>query len=211
VVDLEARESASRAAAIPVTWRDGLPTMIGTRVTLRELRMSDGPALLKAITPEITRFTWPAPDTLEGYQRFVSWASRQRRGGTCACFAATLDGRDEAVGVFQLRALDPPAFATAEWGCALASSHWGTGVFREGAELVLSFAFKTVGVRRLEARSVTANLRGNGALRKLGATREGILRGSFPRDGKRFDECLWTILEEDWRHATAAWRPAILQ
>jgi RimJ/RimL family protein N-acetyltransferase len=172
----------------------------GARITLRELRLSDGPVLLEAITPETTKFTWPAPDTIEKYERFVGWTIRQRRAGACACFAATIGASDEAVGVFQLRSLDP-GFETAEWGCALAPSQWGSGAFREGAELVIAFAFDTLGVRRLEARSVTENLRGNGALRKIGATREGVLRRSFPRDGGRFDENLWSILDEDWRRA----------
>jgi RimJ/RimL family protein N-acetyltransferase len=194
-----------------VRWRDHLPTLRGERVTLRELRISDGRALLKAITPEITEFTSPSPDSIEGYERFVAWTLKQRRAGTCACFAATINRSDEAVGVFQVRSLDP-WFETAEWGCALAANQWGTGAFREGAELVIAFAFNTVGVRRLEARSVTENLRGNGALQKLGATREGVLRRSFPRGSKRFDECLWSILEEDWRRANRSWdRPGVWQ
>ena len=38
---------------------------------------------------------------------------------------------------------------------------------------MLDFAFETVGVHRLEARSAVANGRGNGALRKMGAVQEG--------------------------------------
>jgi RimJ/RimL family protein N-acetyltransferase len=43
-------------------------------------------------------------------------------------------------------------FSTAEWGFAVGSAFWGTGVFRESAELLLAFAFETIGVHRLEAR-----------------------------------------------------------
>ena len=56
-----------------------------------------------------------------------------------------------------------------------------------------------IGARRLEARAAVANARGNGALRKMGATREGVLHGSLEKDGQYFDQGLWTILDRDWR------------
>ena len=73
--------------------------------------------------------------------------------------------------------------------------------------MVLAFAFDVVGVRRLEARAAVANGRGNGALRKLGASREGILRESFSCGGQRVDQALWSVLEEDWRHSKAVSGP----
>jgi ribosomal-protein-serine acetyltransferase len=44
-----------------------------------------------------------------------------------------------------------------------------------------------------------ANGRGNGALRKIGAVQEGVLRRSFLRDGQYHDQVLWSILAEEWR------------
>ena len=88
-----------------------------------------------------------------------------------------------AIGLFQVRQLEPD-FATAEWGFALGSAFWGTGMFMDGARMVVDFAFETLGVRRLEARAAVANGRGNGALRKLGAVQEGVLRRSFLKNGQ---------------------------
>ena len=94
---------------------------------------------------------------------------------------------------------------TGEWGAASGSPYWGSGVFEEGAKHVLSFAFDTIGVHRLEARSAVRNGRGNGALRKLGAVQEGVLRKSFLRNGEYLDQHLWTILGEDWRYEKFVW------
>ena len=58
---------------------------------------------------------------------------------------------------------------------------------------------------RLEARAVVANGRGNGALRKLGAVQEGLLRRSFMKNGQFMDQVLWSILAEDWRQQKPAW------
>jgi RimJ/RimL family protein N-acetyltransferase len=64
---------------------------------------------------------------------------------------------------------------------------------------VLDFAFDVIGVHRLEARAAVRNGRGNGALRKIGASCEGVLRKSFLRHGEYLDQNLWSILAEDWQ------------
>ncbi len=180
-------------------WKTGLPVLTGTRVTLRELRVSDAPSLLAMLTTEeVSRFISPPPTTIEGFERFITWANRERAAGNYACFAIVPHGMDTAVGLFQVRQLEP-GWGTAEWGFAMGSAFWGTGLFAEGAQMVLEFAFETIGVHRLEARAAVANGRGNGALRKLGAVCEGVLRRSFLRDGQYLDQALWAILNEDWR------------
>ncbi len=195
-------QEAVVARTEPVTstdWRSSLPVLAGTHVVLRELEMSDAPALLAMLTSdEVTRFISPPPATLEGFERFIAWTHRMRRAGTYACFAVTLAGSDTAIGIFQVRELEP-GFGTAEWGFAIASAFWGTGVFEDGAELVIDFAFERIGVHRLEARAAVQNGRGNCALRKLGAVPEGVLRKSFLRHGQYLDQILWAIVEDDWR------------
>ena len=196
-------------SVVTTDWKTGLPVLTGTRITLRELRVSDAPSLLAMLTTEeVSRFISPPPTTIEGFERFITWANRQREAGTYVCFAIVPHGMDTAVGLFQIRELEP-GWGTAEWGFALGSAFWGTGMFAEGAQMVLEFAFETIGVHRLEARAAILNGRGNGALRKVGAVREGILRRSFLRDGQYLDQALWAILAEDWRAATNIVFPVI--
>ncbi len=194
----------SAAATISSDWRDSLPLLAGATVTLRELRASDAPSLFALLTTEeVSRFISPPPNTVDGFEKFIAWTLRQRTAGAYACFAVTIDATDTAIGIFQLRQLEP-GFGTAEWGFALGSAYWGTGVFQEGADLLVTFAFQTVGVHRLEARAAVRNGRGNGALKKIGAVQEGLLRKSFLKDGEYLDQALWTILAEDW-HANTVW------
>ena len=185
-------------------WRQGLPVLTGTQVQLRELRTSDAASLFTLLTTEeVSRFISPPPTSVDGFEKFIAWTHRQRRAGTYACFAVTVKGFDTAIGIFQLRELEP-GFGTAEWGFAIGSAYWGTGVFQEGAELMVDFAFGEVGVHRLEARAAVRNGRGNGALRKIGAIQEGLLRKSFYKNGEYHDQALWTILDEDWK-AKSIW------
>lgn len=180
-------------------WREALPVLAAGQVVLRELRPSDAASLFTMLTTaEVARFISPPPTTVEGFERFIEWTLRQRAAGCYACFAVTVAGEDTAIGIFQVRALDR-SFETAEWGFAIGSPFWGTGVFDQGAHLVLEFAFDTIGVQRLEARAAVRNGRGNGALRKVGAVQEGVLRRSFFRNGEYLDQALYAILADDYR------------
>jgi RimJ/RimL family protein N-acetyltransferase len=184
---------------ISADWTKGLPVLCGHNVTLRELRLSDAPSLLAMLTTrEVARFVSPPPSTLDGFERFIVWTKAERQAGRLACFAVVPKGMEAAIGIFQVRQLDPE-FASAEWGFAIGSSFWGTGLFAAAAELVLQFSFDTLRVHRLEARAAVRNGRGNGALRKLGATCEGVLRHSFLRNGEYLDQYLWSVLDTDWR------------
>ena len=157
-------------------WRRALPVLRADQVVLRELRADDAPSLFAMLTtPEVARFISPPPTTVDAFERFIAWTLQQRSLGTYACFAITLKGYDTAIGIFQVRETESH-FSTAEWGFALGSPFWGTGVFQESAELVLRFVFETLGVHRLEARAAVSNGRGGGALHKLGAVQEGVLR-----------------------------------
>jgi len=186
-------------------WKHGLPVLTGSMVTLREMRLTDAPALLAMLTTEeVARFISPPPTTVQGFERFIVWTHRERAAGNYACYALVPHGMDTAVGIFQVRQLEP-GFATAEWGFAIGSAFWGTGVFVDSARLVIDFAFDVIRTHRLEARAAILNGRGNGALRKIGAMQEGILRKSFLRNGEYLDQALWTILDEDWKAQRIAW------
>jgi len=194
---------------IPVVdWRRELPTLHGSAVTLRELRPSDAALLLTAMsTQNVARFLSPPPASVDSFEKFIIWARQQRAAGQLICFAAVQPGSDNVVGLFQIRSLEP-RFQTAEWGFALAAEHWGSGMFATGAKLALDFAFNVVGTRRLEARAAVGNGRGNGALKKLGARQEAMLRRSFLRNGEYYDQLLWSILADEW-HGHSIWEPQI--
>ena len=195
---------ATPRSAVPerreeTSWRAALPLLNANGVTLRELRLSDAPSLLAFLTTEeVTRFISPPPTTIAGFERFIEWTHRERAAGYYVCFGIVPDGYDQAVGLFQVRQLNA-SFQTAEWGFAMGSNFWGTGIFIESARAIVAFTFGTLGAERLEARSCVQNGRGNGALQKLGATREGVMRQSFLRNGEYHDQVLWAIVGADWR------------
>jgi ribosomal-protein-alanine N-acetyltransferase len=195
--------------SVDADWTTGLPVLRGRKMVLRELVNSDALSLLSMLsTEEVAKFISPPPTTPQGFEKFVKWALREREAGNQFTFGMVPEGCDHAVGLVQVRAI-APKFAVAEWGFAVGSPFWGTGLFLASARMTLDFAFKTTGVNRLEARAVVQNGRGNGALRKLGAVQEGVLRGSLLKDGKFLDQAMWSIVAQDWFQSSAVWSPVL--
>ena len=183
-------------------WRSVPPTLRGHNVWLREVEASDAPTLLALLSrDEIARVIAPPPRSVGELASRIEAARLDRAEGRGICFACVPDKVASPVGLFRLRELEP-GFGTAEWEFVLAPEQWGRGMFFAAAPLVIDFAFDVLQVHRLEARAAVHNARGVGALRKIGAVQEGVLRQSLPQHEGWVDQALWTILADDWRART---------
>jgi [ribosomal protein S5]-alanine N-acetyltransferase len=191
---MAALELGPQGLSSRLDWREGLPLMVTPRVVLRELRRSDAPALCRvARSPEVARHSWPAPPTVEAFERFIEWSWAERAAGRYTCFGVVPRDSITAAGIFELRPLQP-GFFRAELGYFIDKPLWGTGVFHDGARLMVDFAFNAVGVHRIEVRASVENARSNAALQKIGAQKEGLLRAAFVHDGRYEDQYLWSFV-----------------
>jgi RimJ/RimL family protein N-acetyltransferase len=180
-------------------WRAELPTLAARLVVLREPTSKDVRPLVELLSlADACRFGLDEVSDLL-VQQFIARVRQDRITGLGFTFVVTIGPAGAVSGLVQVRQLDP-SFETGEWECILAPAQRGTGVFLETARLVGSFAFDAVGAHRLESRVLLQNGRANGALRKLGAVQEGILRRSLRRGGEYLDQVLWSLLKEDWGH-----------
>jgi len=180
------------------TWRAALPTLTARLVTLREPTASDlRPLMDLLLLADASRFGIDEPVSEVSVQQLLDRISRDREAGVAFTFLVTISSSRAVAGLLQARQIDL-SWESAEWECTLAPSWRGTGAFLETARLVGSFAFGTVGVHRLESRVLLQNGRANGALRKLGAVQEGVLRESVRRGSAYLDQVLWSVLKEDW-------------
>jgi RimJ/RimL family protein N-acetyltransferase len=180
------------------SWKTELPALNGRLVTLREPSAADlGPLADLLSLPDASRFGMDEPITEDAVKELIDRVARERASGLSLTYVITLTATRQTVGLLQLRQLDP-MFEAAEWECTIAPSSRGDGLFLDAARVAGSFAFDTVGTHRLEARVPLENGRANGALRKLGAVQEGILRRSIRRRGEYYDQVLWSMLKEDW-------------
>lgn len=177
-----------------------MPTLSGTNVAVREVVLADAPVLAELLTDApVAEHVSPPPQSIAAFEGFIAWSQQQRAAGLGVCFGIVPHGLQAAVGIIQVRALDPTSWATVEWGFALAAAFWATGTFVDAANLVCEFAFDTMGVHRMEGRAVEGNGRGNGALLKLGAKPEGSLKRGFKGQQGYDTQIMWGLTAEDWR------------
>lgn len=75
----------------------------------------------------------------------------------------------------------------------------GTGLNKHCKFLLLSFAFDTIGIERVEFRADNNNARSIAAMKSIGCTVEGVLRSHLPLpQGGRRDSIILSILKEEW-------------
>ncbi|HEV3139584.1 MAG TPA: GNAT family protein [Vicinamibacterales bacterium] len=190
-------------------WRSELPLLAGRTVVLREpVRQDIGPLFDLLTLGDAARFGIDDPITEFTVQQYLDRVARERGMGLGFSYVITLAAARTVVGLVQVRQLDP-AFEGAELECTVTPSSRGSGVFIEAARLVGSFVFGSLGTHRLEARVLLQNGRANGALRKLGAVQEGVLRRSVRRGGEYCDQVLWSVLKEDWGEHWVATGPRV--
>jgi RimJ/RimL family protein N-acetyltransferase len=191
------------------TWRTELPTLTGRVLFLREPVTQDLGALVNLLSlGDATRFGLDEPVSEVGVHDLIERCARARASGVAFTYVITIASARTIIGLVQVRQLDP-SFEAAEWECTIAPSSRGCGMFLEAARLVGSFVFGTIGTHRLEARVLLQNGRATGALRKLGAVQEGILRRSVRRAGEYFDQVLWSLLKDDWADHWVSTEPRV--
>src|SRR6188508_1604932 len=91
VAELQPQEppkASPQSHSVAAEWRKQLPTLAGSLVTLRPLRLADAQSLFTMLSgDEVTRFISPPPPSIESFQRFIEAAHREHAAGACICFA----------------------------------------------------------------------------------------------------------------------------
>lgn len=124
-------------------------------------------------TPEIQEDWW---------QRFMNWRARGEAAQWCAFFK----DNQEYAGLFTLKEIDQHHFR-GEIGYSVMQSFWGNGVGTEGARRLMEYAFEEIGLHTLFAVILTANIRSQGIVKRLGFTLEANLRDIHFYRGEFYD------------------------
>ena len=95
-------------------------------------------------------------------------------------------------------------------GSTLYGSPWWGGVVNPEAKLLLlSHCFDACGYHRVKIQTDLLNTRSQAAIAKLGAQREGVLRGDMKReDGTWRDTVVFSVLADEWPDVKAGLRRA---
>ncbi|MEK2475468.1 MULTISPECIES: GNAT family N-acetyltransferase [Streptomyces] len=177
-------------------------TLTTDRLLLRPFEPSDVPAVHTACQdPAIPRWTAvPTPYGLDDAERFVGTAVPEGwRNDTAYTFAvATRDG-GTLVGSMGLVRLDRlrTVERQAELGYWTAKEHRGKGYTAEAAGAVVRWAFRELGVERMEWLAEAGNEGSWAVARKVGFRREGTLRAKLVHGDIRRDLWIGSLLPSD--------------
>ncbi|MFJ2060890.1 GNAT family N-acetyltransferase [Streptomyces sp. NPDC087908] len=90
---------------------------------------------------------------------------------------------------------------TAEAGCWLEPSAAGKGLVTRACRVIIDWAVEERGIHRVEWHASAKNGPSIAVARRLGMTREGVLRENYPHRGVRADTEVWAVLAPEWRAA----------
>ena len=180
-----------------MSWRT-VPTLAGRHVTLRPLAPSDKPALVAAASAEGLWDTFYASVAqMKDADAFMARAFAEQDAGRSFVFAV-LDVGGEVVGTTKLMRMNPAHRRVEIGGTFYATRVQRTGVNTEAKLLLLTHAFDVLGCQCVQLRTDSLNRRSQAAIERLGATRDGVLRGHQIVDGRLRDSVVYSILDREW-------------
>jgi ribosomal-protein-serine acetyltransferase len=141
----------------------------------------------------------PLPDRvadLESSRSFLRSYADKAAADTGRIYGIWTD--DKLVGGVLFRTMDVKQ-GTAEAGCWLEPAAVGKGLVTRAARVIIDWAVEERGIHRVEWLVSAANQASIAVARRLGMTRDGVLRESFLYRGARQDTEVWSVLAPEWR------------
>ncbi|MEW2521086.1 GNAT family N-acetyltransferase [Actinacidiphila alni] len=116
-------------------------------------------------------------------------------------YSIRLDG--VLVGGVLFRLFDAKA-GTAEVGCWLEPAAAGRGLVTRAARAIIDWAVLERGIHRVEWLVSAANTPSINVAKRLGMTRDGVLRSNYTHRGTRQDTEVWSVLSPEWHESRSA-------
>ncbi|CAN5361856.1 GNAT family N-acetyltransferase [soil metagenome] len=178
-------------------WRS-VPTLKGRHVTLRPLTRDDGPALVEAARADnLWDLFYASVAKLKNVDAFMDETFADQQQGRVLPFAVVAGGK--VVGTTRYLCIAEKHRRLEVGGTFYAKSVQRTGVNTEAKLLVLGHAFDVLECQCVQIRTDALNLTSQRAIERLGATRDGVLRGhQIMADGRLRDSVVYSILDREW-------------
>ncbi len=173
-------------------------SLAGRSIRLEPLATDHQDGLRRAAADEVI---WPYM-FFDASGVFDAWLEHAGAAATVGCEAhfVVLDAADgDVIGSSRYLNLAPEHKRLEIGHTWYAPRVWGSRVNPECKLLMMTHAFETLGVNRIDFRCDARNARSRAALHKLGAIEEGTLRRHMiVRDGYVRDTIQFGVIESDW-------------
>ena len=135
-----------------------------------------------------------APGTPEAFREYME----KRESPRGAAFFVWVEEPRGLVGVVNLDEIVHHSFRSAYLGYYAFAPYAGRGLMKAGLAQVITHAFSTLKLHRLEANIQPGNLASKALVKKLGFRREGFSPRYLKINRRWRDHERWAILSEDW-------------
>jgi ribosomal-protein-serine acetyltransferase len=174
---------------------------VNESVVLRQLQPEDATALynqLDTSRKSLRRFLpWVDYNTEEEHtRRFIEMMQRKAEDREAIAFGIWFE--EQLGGVLDLHGWDHQ-LEKAEIGYWLGETFRGKGIVVNACGALITFAFETLKLNKLEIRFALQNEQSAQIPIKLGFAKEGILRHSAKLHGQYVDTVVMGILKHDWK------------
>lgn len=135
---------------------------------------------------------------LDSARRWLQSYADKTAADTGRLYGIWLDGR--LVGGVLFRVFDTGT-GNCEAGCWLEPAAAGRGLATRAARLIIEWAIQERGMHRVEWLVSSKNTPSINVARRLGMSRDGVLRENYLYRGVRQDGEVWSVLAPEWRSA----------
>jgi ribosomal-protein-alanine N-acetyltransferase len=177
--------------------------LVGSRVRVRQVGPGDAAGMLRLYDDNRDFFEPWEPErphdffTLERQRELIDREIADRRLGVREVFAIR-DASNEIVGRIALNDIVRGVFQNAHLGYDVAEKVNGRGYATEAVRLVVGYAFAELGLHRVQAGTMLANVRSQRVLEKAGFRREGTALRYLRIASRWEDHYLFATTAEEW-------------
>lgn len=161
---------------------------------IKEMRpLSGDPDIWTWYTEDLTN-----PDNLE---KWMTSRLRESQAGEKMSYAVVLKETGKVIGSSSYGHIDWTEKCIEIGWTWLGKNYIGTGINKHMKFLMLTHAFETIEIQRLELRTDETNVRSRKAMEKIGAKYDGVLRYHRSTQGdRRRNTVIYSIIAPEWQH-----------
>ena len=176
------------------------PTLHTPRLLLRPFTEADTDNIFMLQSNHRVLRYWDAPPWTERTQaeRFIVRCKQMAEEGSGARLLIARSSDGLFIGWCSLMNWDPE-YRSAMLGYCLDEPAWGQGFATEAANALLTWAFNTLDLNRVQSEADTRNAASDRVLHKLGFLREGTLRENCVVAGEVSDSWVYGLLRREWK------------
>jgi [ribosomal protein S5]-alanine N-acetyltransferase len=175
------------------------PELNTSRFLLKQILPEDQAFIFKGLSnPQVIPFYGVQYKTLEGTKAQMEFYDRLWREKTGIWWKIIHRQTNESIGACGINSYQSD-HEKAELGYWLMPEYWGKGVMKEVLPVMIQYVFRQWKLHRLEAVIEEGNESSVKLAERLGFKREGLMRESEIKNGKRINLMLYSLLTSDWK------------